>query len=191
MGAVQPVISRFINSARSRFPDVEVLCVQSVQNQRLYARYMHAKQSMRLSGQLPNEKFLWHGTCANQTMDSIVTQGFRKEFTTHAKFGEGTYFAQQSAYSVGYSASQRGRSGTIIYNMFYCQVLCGVSKFGRESIKLKTWPRKQNGQICDSLMGRSNGSAIYVIHDDARAYPLFVVWYKGRSVDEYFKQYRK
>merc|ERR1719445_769175 len=36
--AVQPVISLFLSAARPRFRDIEVLCVQSVQNQRLYAR---------------------------------------------------------------------------------------------------------------------------------------------------------
>merc|ERR1719295_1417974 len=128
---VDPVLLRFMSSVLSKYPKVEVRLVKSVQNQRLYDQYLNAKRSLEKSGQAPKTRFLWHGTTSDATMDTIATQGFRKEFSTTARWGQGTYFAKEASFSVHYSAKCKFKGiSSSVYKMFYCQVLCGKSTLG-------------------------------------------------------------
>jgi len=156
----------------------EIIKIECVQNRYLWDKYYTQKESMKKSIGLKrlNELNLWHGTHVN-IFDKIIKQGFRKEFNHTSRFGEGTYFATNADYSVsnGYCKSNNG-----IFKIFQCMVLCGESHLGSNNIKLKNWPIKPNGseQIYDSLVNNINNPSIYVIHDDVRVYPMFIIHFK-------------
>ena len=69
--------------------------------------------------------------------------------------------------------------------MLLCRVLCGKSCVGNKKIELTKWPEMKNGngQIYDSLVDNVYDPSIYVIHDDARAYPNFVVYFRLESIN--------
>eukprot|EP01084_Bolivina_argentea_P247385 413878_1 len=137
----------------------------------LYDKYDNAKQSLiKLIGECKlNERYLFHGTTSEDTMGLIQTEGFRKEFNNKAQYGMGTYFARDAKYSINYSAcNNKG-----IYKIFQCKVLCGESELGQKCIKLTSWPKKSNGVIYDTLVNNKQNPSIFVIHENARAYPMF------------------
>ena len=56
--------------------------------------------------------------------------------------------------------------------------MAGESCRGSGSYKLKTWPKKHNGLIYDSLVDIPANPTQYVIHENVRAYPMFIIHYR-------------
>eukprot|EP01083_Nonionella_stella_P089976 251339_1 len=163
------------HSKYKRYTKIRIVSIESMQNQRLYDKYWNERSIMirDIGENKLNEKYLWHGTKAEDVMDEIEHTGFRKEFNATALWGRGTYFAVNSGYSVSYSSNNNG-----VHKMFQCLVLSGESHVGGSQYTLRTWPKKNGGKrlIYDSL--HSKDKDIYVIHDDVRAYPMFVVTFR-------------
>eukprot|EP01083_Nonionella_stella_P297032 1008941_1 len=179
----QEVANLFYSTSRDNniyrqhnYENIKIIKIESVENQRLYDKYWNERNILKKSiGENKiNEKYLWRGTKQEGTMDKIVTQGFRKEFNSAAMWGSGTYFAVNAGYSIGYSSNNNG-----IYKMFQCKVICGESTVGHGSFDLKSWPKKPNELIYDSLVSTQND--IYVIHNDVRAYPMFIITFTNRG----------
>ena len=169
-----------ISSFNQTLSHKEIIDIQSVQNQMLYDSYWGAKQKLikLIGAENLNERTLFHGTKHEDVMGKIQKEGFRKEFTTVAKYGEGTYFARDASYSFNYSAQDNNGN----FKMFVSKVLCGEMEAGQGRYKLRSWPKKNkgNGLIYDSLVNDPNNPSIFVIHDDVRAYPMFVITYQDR-----------
>eukprot|EP01084_Bolivina_argentea_P207525 354058_1 len=168
----QRVSNEFYATAKAKTN--KIIKIESVQNRYLWDKYYTQKESMKKSNGLNklNERSLWHGTHIT-VMDKIIKQGFRKEFNTTHQYGEGTYFAVNADYSLSYCKSDNNT-----YKMFQCLVLCGESAVGSKKITLRNWPNKSgSGQIVDSLVNSRKHPAIFVIHDDVRVYPMFIVHY--------------
>ena len=162
-------------------PNDKIIKIESIQNQMLYDKWWNARKSItKLIGKHNlNERTLFHGTKNKDIMNIIQTQGFRKEYTTTAMYGEGTYFARDASYSKGYAAKDSNGD----YIMFVTKVLCGEMCKGEEKYKLRAWPTNVNGGkglIYDSLVDNTKHPSIFVIHDDVRAYPMFVVTFKRK-----------
>ena len=158
-------------------PNYTVVKIESVQNQMLYDSYWNElKKLMKLLGEEKiNTDFLFHGTKRSDVMDLIQVQGFRKEFNTIGVYGKGTYFAKNASYSVAYSC---GDVSNNVYKMFCCSVIIGESHLGKREYELTTWPKKENGLIYDTLVDKIDDPSIYVIHENDRAYPMFVIYFK-------------
>ena len=64
--------------------------------------------------------------------------------------------------------------------MFLCKVICGESCYGNSKYELKSWPKKAHGSglIYDSLVDNTYNPSIFVIHEDKRAYPMFVIQFE-------------
>ena len=62
--------------------------------------------------------------------------------------------------------------------MFQCKILVGESHKGSKEYKLTSWPKKGNGLIYDSLVDNTSNPSIFVIHENARAYPMFIIHFK-------------
>ena len=184
-------------------PDHTVIRVESIQNQMLYDDYWYSRKKLiKLIGEDNlNEMDVFHGTKSNDTMDKIIHEGFRKEFNRASAYGEGTYFARDASYSVGYSCNDSGGNSNL-HKMFQCKVIIGQSHIGKNTFKLTLWPRKQSisiiqsnnnngynynynnnnsndgGLIYDSLVDDINNPSIFVIHQNVRAYPMFIIYFK-------------
>eukprot|EP01084_Bolivina_argentea_P163642 284649_1 len=101
----QNVLRRFYeNSPRDKY---QVVRMEFIQNQLLYEKY---NQERRILDKLGEDKreILFHGTGkpyhqtnsglkpdCNKVMKAIAQQGFRKEFSTQAQYGQGSYFAKK------------------------------------------------------------------------------------------------
>ena len=125
--------------------------------------------------------FFFHGT--NTTNPKIIYEDkedcFNINYTSESNLlGRGTYFAEKSEYSLSYSfvydANKKIRS------MFYCRVLVGDSQKCQ----------KHNGNIRDtefkdqvkkiryeSMTDFLQGSNIFVVYKNRRAYPLYEIKY--------------
>eukprot|EP01083_Nonionella_stella_P051617 137053_1 len=182
--ASSSLVQEALNDAAVRFYDTvedgqyDIIKIEANQNQMLYDKYCDEKKRMtKMIGERQlNEMYLFHGTKSESTMKSIEQEGFRKEFNNTAMYGKGTYFAKNASYSVSYAA----RSGSGVYKLFLCTVICGESHQGHMSYELTAWPKKANGLIFDSLVDKKHDPSIFVIHDDVKAYPLFVIHFKKR-----------
>eukprot|EP01083_Nonionella_stella_P112655 331704_1 len=162
------VVANFKKTVTNR----RVVKVESVENRMLYESYWSAKRKLtRLVGERKiNERFVFHGTNNLEAMKRIQTEGFRKEFTTRAAYGEGTYFARDASYSVQYTGG--------INRMFQCNVVMGQSFRGKAEHRLRSWPRRKNELIYDSLVDNQKNPSIFVIHENDRAYPMFIVHFR-------------
>eukprot|EP01083_Nonionella_stella_P070158 187568_1 len=153
---------------------VRIIDIETVENRFLWDKFFHVKYAMKkLMGEHNiNERELWHGTNCG-IIDVICTEGFRKEFNNKHAYGEGTYFARDAIYSVSYAEQSRWDNRC---RMFLCKVLCGESVRGSNGITLQEWPKKHGDElIYDSLVDDIQDPTIFVIHDDIRAYPMYIV----------------
>ena len=161
-------IINIFNKSLSKY---RVTKIEGLQNAYLWNKYCKSKTNLSKSnnGNL-NEKYLFHAT-AEKIMKIVVTEGFRKEFTYKGRYGKGTYVVRDASRSERYAViTDKGE-----YKMFCCKVSCGDMKVGNPDITLRTWPKKSNGLIYDSLVDTTSNPSTYVIHDDARIYPMYVV----------------
>ena len=143
----------------------------------MFDRYYHAKRRLikSIGKSKVNERYVFHGAKEMSVMETISREGFRNEFSTIANYGEGTYFARDAKYCVpwfcAYDKHDRADK------LFCCLVLMGESIVGREKYKLREWPKKNGGQglLYDSLVDDPNDPSVFVIHENARAYPMFII----------------
>lgn len=124
-----------------------------------------------------NEKCLWHGT---RTTDPSKIYGnptgFDPRYSNVGMWGQGTYFAETASYSDGY-AFQNGDEKQI----FYCRVLLGEFILCPPDNTLRLPPINQNTQQnYDSVMGHTQNTNVYIIYDNKKAYPSYLVTYKDR-----------
>eukprot|EP01084_Bolivina_argentea_P277646 474085_1 len=171
----QKVRNRFFESLDRNSYDI--IKIEAVQNQRLYDKYWSVRQTLSktIGENNLNERELFHGTAEN-VMTLIAKEGFRKEFSSIAMFGKGTYFARDANYSMDYSY----RNDNGVYKMFLCRVICGESALGNNNYELTNWPKKSSGLIYDCLVNNQSDPSIFVIHEDYRAYPMYVVHFRRK-----------
>ena len=166
------VVDNFKKTVRNK----KVIKVEGVQNQMLYDDYYNAKIKLtKLIGENKlNERDVFHGTRSMDIMKFVYTEGFRKEFNKSAAVGKGTYFARDASYSASsYAAKHKG-----LLCIFQCKVIMGEWYKGDSKYQLTTWPKKSNGLIYDSLVNNTNNPSVFVIHDNVRAYPMFIIHFK-------------
>eukprot|EP01084_Bolivina_argentea_P315289 546199_1 len=75
-------------SKYNKYKNIKIICIESVQNQRLYDKYWMQRNVLKreIGEGMLNEKYLWHGTTV---LDLIQKEGFRREFNNRALWGEG------------------------------------------------------------------------------------------------------
>eukprot|EP01083_Nonionella_stella_P045023 121061_1 len=148
--------------------------IYGIKNNVLYQKYLFEKSVMKDNSEMLNEKILFHATNDAQCKQ-ITVESFRKEYSQHSRWGEGSYFSKSPFQSHRYGhlsrqdplPDQKGK-----WQVLVCKVITGESVVGKFDYTLKHWPRKENGQLVDSL--RNTMSSTYVIHNDCRIYPLFL-----------------
>ena len=170
-----------IANFRKTCPNMTVVKIESVQNQMLYDSYWNRRQQLIISlgGERNlNERDVFHGTKQCDVMKKVYTQGFRKEYSSVAAYGEGTYFARDASYSAGGYCGYNNDHKS--YQMFQCRVIMGESHRGNGGYKLRSWPTKANDLIYDSLVDDTFDPSIFVIHENARAYPMFIIHFRKK-----------
>lgn len=95
------------------------------------------------------------------------------------QWGKGIYFAQKASYSNSYAHA----IGTA-KQMFLATVLVGDDVALPSDPKIRFPPQKPNGSLntqvekFDSVKGNTGGSDVWIIYDNGRAYPSYLISYK-------------
>jgi len=171
-------------------PKVKVIEVQRVQNVSMWQTFVVKKQTvfMREKDKAKQARFerqtLFHGT-SEDTVPKIIQQGFNRSFAgkNMTRFGKGTYFARDAAYSSSTTYSRPNAQG--IQFMFLCRVIVGdYCKGVQDAIT----PAVRTGDILyDSTVDEMHdwkpndprsGPGIYVTYHDAQAYPEYLIKFK-------------
>ena len=99
-------------------------------------------------------------------------------------WGKGIYFAENASYSNGYS--YKNQDGTCSF--FYAKVAVGQSVQLPNDASIKQPPLKSNVALqsgfteerYDSIKGHTGGSDIFIIYENSRAYPQYLITYSNK-----------
>lgn len=127
-------------------------------------------------------KKLFHGT-KSENISKINAQGFNRSFggKNATVYGRGVYFAVNALYSSNdeYSCPDPFNSHK---HMYLCYVLTGVSTPVEKDEKRPEPPPKRNGsaELYDSVTDPDGN--MYVVFNDAQAYPAYLITFKSKQV---------
>ena len=163
-------------------PNVRIIKLQRIQNKWLWNRYYQHREQMKKKNQgIVNEKDLFHGTSNIDPKDIYACEeGFDMRFSARGLWGQGIYFAVNASYSDNYAhITTNGRQ------MFLAKVVVGAtSVYLRSDKSLRMPPRKPSitkilfaGERYDSVSGNTQGSEVYIIYDNQKAYPFYLITY--------------
>jgi len=107
---------------------------------------------------------LWHGTRQTDPRTIVKTEhGLDMRFSAAGAYGNGIYFADNSAYSHNYAHPVPGMEKT--YQMLFCFVLVGESFASPPNNQLKMPPMKPDSdQRYDSITNPNNDH--YIVYDN-------------------------
>ena len=172
-----------VHASSQLFSDIRALLERSVNLTRYYIvgfylirdeskflRYSTHKMSLNPIDNV-NERWGWHGTAA-ENINSVLTNGFLRDYNNVSRFGKGTYFAKDAAYALQRKYAKPDANG--VQHMLLARVLLGSPCIGREGMARPS--RKANETVLqDSMVDNVTNPSIYVTYSDAQAYPEFMV----------------
>ena len=163
-------------------PAARLVQIDRVQNRQLWEKYALEKGHMnQRNNGLLNEKLLFHGTRKNDprsVVQSLRGIDFRCSRRDHQLlWGTGAYFAANANYSNRYSYHNAQLQA---WQMIIVKVLTGNSCSYRKPNPSLTRPPPLfagSNLLYDTVCGCSGGSDIYVVYDQDRAYPAYIISY--------------
>jgi len=120
------------------------------------------------------ERKLFHGTKAS-VIQTIISNGFNRDFNKVAYFGKGVYFASEASISKDYcDADDHGHSF-----MFVCRVIVGDYCLG--NVNMLQPPTKPDGKSqYDCLVNNIHAPTIFVITRDYHAVPEYLIVFRNK-----------
>ncbi|XP_006814558.2 protein mono-ADP-ribosyltransferase PARP14-like [Saccoglossus kowalevskii] len=154
----------------------KVIKIQRVQNPWRYRQYMTSRRKFE---DREYEKRLFHGTHADN-VTYINRENFNRSYqatNVGARFGQGSYFAKDSEYSIPYSQKDSNDTRLIMYLV---RVLVG--EYARGNLNMKAPPVKDTRTQTkyDSTVDDPANPTIFVVYDDTFAYPEFIIHFEIR-----------
>jgi hypothetical protein len=146
-----------------------------------------------------NEIEVWHGTSQidPRIIYSDPHDGFMMQLSRMGFWGRGLYFASKSSYSHSYaykpygefwhtagSDRPEGRQGE--REMFLAKLLVGNATDLVQDSTLVTPPYidpTQRGQRFNTVRGETGGSPVFIVYENGRAYPSYLVRYYNGDRD--------
>ena len=174
---------RIANAFRETMPNAAIAGIERVQNLHLWRKYAREKQAMSND----REVHLFHGT--QGTDPKVIYEGNGIDFrysSSSNMWGAGAYFAAKASYSHAYSYQHTEKSFLGLFpsnyrKMFLASVLVGDEvelKSTSNTRKFREAPKKPDGFTSyDSVKGFTNGSTVYVVYDQWRSYPSYLITY--------------
>ena len=191
-----------LDRMRLTMPDVYISKLWRVQNTSLWTFYSFHKERLKMNNIPRGERLVWHGTSG---MDPSVIyddqqDGFMMQFAAQGYWGRGIYFAENASYSNMYA---HRRHNELVYplarqdwksderEMILTKLLVGKEVFldrDASSDKAAQYSRlavpptdPQTKLKYNTVSGNTCGSKVYVVYENGRAYPDYVVrYYVGR-----------
>ena len=174
--------TNIVGMMHKTLPTAQVRQIRRVQNRQLWEKYALEKDHMtRRNSGVVNEKLLFHGTRKNDpNLVALSLRGidFRLSRRDHQLlWGTGAYFAVNSSYSDRYCYENRAIHTR---EMIIAKVLTGHSCLLRQPDPRLTRPPplfRGSNLLYDTVCGHNGGSDIYVVYDQDRAYPAYIISY--------------
>ena len=159
-------------------PNATIQQVHRIQNVSLWKSYCANVETMaHILKRRPAQRQVWHGT---GTVDPAkiykdAQDGFRVAMSGDRNmWGRGIYFADKAKYSDGY-AYKKGAVRTLLL----VSLLVGDALEMPPDGSLKDPPDKTDGSDMrhDTVQGHTNGSDVFIVYQNGRAYPEYRVQY--------------
>ena len=174
--------TKVLSLMQRTLPNVRITKLERIQNEWLWTRYSQHRELIKKKNQgIAHELDLFHGT-RNNPPDLIYKgeEGFDMRFSAQGMWGMGNYFAVNASYSHAYAHPMA--SG--YRQMFLVRVVVGASYDCPSNRSLRMPPEKQSKTTSmfgveryDSVSGTTNGSKVYIIYDNLKAYPFYLITY--------------
>jgi hypothetical protein len=154
--------------------------IEKIVNPFILIKYFVQKVLLALKSNCTDEKLLFHGTREIEPkMIYSDTVGFDMRYSREGMWGKANYFAVNSSYSDAYCYKI---PNTWLKQIFISKVLIGDSKkvMPSDSSLIKPPAYQKNGKHIqyDSVNGETMGSVVYMIYENSRAYPEYLVTYE-------------
>ena len=173
--------SKVLSLMWDTLPNVRITKLERIQNEWLWTRYSQHRELIKKKNQgTAQELDLFHGTRSNPP-HCIYTgeEGFDMRFRDRGMWGVGNYFAENASYSHAYAYSMGGSR-----QVFLVKVLVGASFDCHADPSLRMPPEKPSRtsslfgvERYDSVSGITRGSKVYIIYDNLKAYPFYLITY--------------
>eukprot|EP01051_Picozoa_sp_SAG22_P007121 SAG22_NODE_490_length_9834_cov_7.723780_12_plen_297_part_00 len=160
--------------------DYDVVTIALLCDRSKLGMYLANKDSFvaRLGAGNANERWLWHGT-ESMLVDSILANGFLRDYNTTAMYGRGTYMAAQAKYSLQHSYAKPDANG--VQHLLFSRVLVGEPCVGSSGMSK---PGQKPGQVVlhESMVDKLSNPSIFVLSagSDNQAYAEFYVQVKRK-----------
>ena len=166
---------------RATIPNATLWGLERVQNFPLWEYFCFRKDRVaKLSG-MTRLVQVWHGTSATdpKLICEDAADGFMMQHSQQGLWGRGIYFAENASYSHSYArTTQPSFVGSTFYTMILANLVVGEEVALSADSSLTHCPNKPNGKgRYDTVVGSKHGSKIYVIYENGRAYPEYLVTY--------------
>jgi Poly(ADP-ribose) polymerase catalytic domain len=125
-----------------------------------------------MSAEAHERRWLFHGG-PPKVIPTIAKHGLNRSYARRTHYGRGVYFARDASYSIPYS---RPDASGVQY-MFMCRVAVGDWPEGMSGFK--TPKSKPDCELFDSTVDNIRDPSIFVIYQDAQAYPEYLVAFKS------------
>ena len=170
---------------KTTMPTSTVIQISRIQNKWLWERYAFQRKRLGIknAGNV-NERELFHGTRSNDPRVIYENEdGFDMRYSAQGMWGQANYFAVNASYSHNYAHPTPDGAR----EMFLVKVLTGDSYDCPSNSSLRKPPMKATGSSgdvsfaqvqYDTVTGVTSGSRVYMIYDNDKAYPAYLVKYK-------------
>ena len=188
LGSNEEEYKRVSDSFKKTLPNNTITSIKRIQNSELFLFYQEhvskikkmkeRRGGMQLTGNEPFEKFLWHGTKNTNPMELVdrTTSGLSTQYASEScMWGKGVYFAENASYSINYSFSENN-----CRYMLYCKVFVGeyIEMPPKQSLKEPPYRDEARRIMYDSVKGNTGGSDVYILYENNRNYPFYLVEFK-------------
>jgi len=190
---------------KETLPSAKLKRLVRVQNLSLWEYYRFREdQTKKLSrGKGANVVHVWHGTRENDPM--VICRdgkdGFMMQQSRAGMWGNGIYFASKASYSDSYAYEEQEQQGGLsslfkqnrglssIFTMITTHRTLILSRLvvGDEidlpsDKTLRHPPKKPDGNgRYDTVTGLTSGSKVYIVYENGRAYPEYLVTYTSTT----------
>jgi hypothetical protein len=159
----------------------EIVRIERIQNLVAFSKYKKEVKLMKQKYQdeeIEIEKYKFHGTRDTDPFKLIQSEeGFDMRFSRAGMWGAGIYFAENANYSDKYSYDLDLAKG--LKQLIIARILVGKAYNSSSDRSLKIPPmNKETKQRYDSVKGNTGDSDVYIIYDNGRCYPEYLVTYK-------------
>jgi hypothetical protein len=121
-----------------------------------------------------NRCLLFHGTDA-KTADTILEHGFVKEYNTKKMFGEGNYFAENSAYSADFAKPSIDGLRTMIVTDVIVGRTCSIARNDLNKLGKIILGSTIPNDRAETFVDDEERPRIYCCTDNAQAYPSYKI----------------